>query len=436
MKNNTNISIFNDYKKCTLTNGIIRYFGTFIFLIGIISSVLSICVFARKPLRRKSCCFYFLVLAISDAIHLLTMIIENLPYSFHIDVIIVHTIVCKIIIFLIYSSNHLSNIVLTLASVDRFILIYCPSRSKRYCNIHRGKWFVFISIIIVFIANGHILYGYEKIYLNDKQLNQFYDCNIREENIFYKKLFHFYDSYIESIFLILIPFSIMFICSLLIIFQIIQTRKTIHYNKKGKFYYYTFYSRETIPPTFRKTLKEQKKIKLRDKDIQLCWMLIGTTLTFLILCLPTEINDIFNYTGRERSCFDWFRKVILMLMQQIYYAGHFYIYTLTGQLFRKHLYAIFFNRHRHQLISTRENQFFPTRIFSPFNNMYQNRTNTISYNEELKRSTMPTNYTNMNMHQLTTAQCEIHRLHLDDNNTSNESSQQLISISKDNLDLH
>ncbi|CAF5187751.1 unnamed protein product, partial [Rotaria sp. Silwood1] len=37
---------------------------------------------------------------------------------------------------------------------------------------------------------------------------------------------------------------------------------------------------------------------------------------------------------------------------------------------------------------------------------------------------------------LTTAQCEIHRLHLDDNNTSNESSQQLISISKDNLDLH
>ncbi|CAF0889482.1 unnamed protein product [Rotaria sordida] len=436
MKNNTNFSIPNDYRKCTFTNGIIRYFGTFIFLIGIISSVLSICVFARKPLRRKSCCFYFLILAISDSIHLLTMIIEHLPYSFHIDLIIIHTIVCKIIIFLIYSSNHLSNIILTLASVDRFILIYCPSHSKRYCNIRKGKWFVFISIIIVFIANGHILYGYEKIYLHDKELDESYDCNIREENIFYKNLFQFYDSYIESIFLIIIPFSIMFICSLLIIFQIIQTRKTIHYNKKGKFYYYTFYSKETIRPTFRKTLKEQRKLKVRDKDVQLSWMLIGTTFTFLILCLPTEINDIFNYTGRERSCFDWFRKVILTLMQQIYYAGHFYIYTLTGQLFRKHLYAIFFDRHHHhQSISQRESQYFSTGIFSSINKRHHNKSNTANYNEESKPSIVTTNFTNTTIHHLTT-NCEIHRIQTDDNNTSNESSQQFIFVSKDNLNLH
>jgi hypothetical protein len=75
-------------------------------------------------------------------------------------------------------------------------------------------------------------------------------------------------------------------------------------------------------------------------------MLIGTSFAFLLLCLPAEINDIFNYIGSERSCFHWFRKVILMLMQQIYYAGHFYIYTLTGQIFRKHLHAIIFTRHR------------------------------------------------------------------------------------------
>jgi hypothetical protein len=81
-------------------------------------------------------------------------------------------------------------------------------------------------------------------------------------------------------------------------------------------------------------------------------MLIGTSFAFLFLCLPAEINDIFNYIGYERSCFHWFRKVILMLMQQIYYAGHFYIYTLTGQVFRRHLYAIIFaSRHRRETIS-------------------------------------------------------------------------------------
>jgi hypothetical protein len=85
-------------------------------------------------------------------------------------------------------------------------------------------------------------------------------------------------------------------------------------------------------------------------------MLIGTSFAFLFLCLPAEINDTFNYIGYERSCNHWFRKVILMLMQQIYYAGHFYIYTLTGQLFRKHLYAIIckrLKRNNRQTIKTR-----------------------------------------------------------------------------------
>jgi hypothetical protein len=80
-------------------------------------------------------------------------------------------------------------------------------------------------------------------------------------------------------------------------------------------------------------------------------MLIGTSFTFLLLCLPAEINDITNYTNHKPSCFPWFRKVILMLMQQIYYAGHFYIYTLTGQIFRKHLYAIVFKPHHENYIN-------------------------------------------------------------------------------------
>lgn len=45
------------------------------------------------------------------------MFIELFPYAYHIDLISIHTSICKIIIFLIYFTNHLSNIVLTLASV-------------------------------------------------------------------------------------------------------------------------------------------------------------------------------------------------------------------------------------------------------------------------------------------------------------------------------
>lgn len=83
-------------------------------------------------------------------------------------------------------------------------------------------------------------------------------------------------------------------------------------------------------------------------------MLIGTSFAFLLLCLPAEINDLFNYIGQERSCSHWFRKVILMLMQQIYFAGHFYIYILTSQLFRKHLCEILFSYRRRNSINNQQ----------------------------------------------------------------------------------
>lgn len=134
---NLSIQISDEYNDCTFTNQILlRYMGITIFFVGIISTILSICVFTRKPLRKclilfsevskyllclhqghKSCCFYFLILAISDSINLTTMTIEHFPYSFNIDVMILHSAICKIIIFMIYFSNHLSNIVLTLASM-------------------------------------------------------------------------------------------------------------------------------------------------------------------------------------------------------------------------------------------------------------------------------------------------------------------------------
>lgn len=45
------------------------------------------------------------------------MFVEHFPYGFHVDLIVLHSSICKLTIFLIYFSNHLSNIVLTLASL-------------------------------------------------------------------------------------------------------------------------------------------------------------------------------------------------------------------------------------------------------------------------------------------------------------------------------
>ena len=203
---------------------------------------------------------------------------------------------------------------------DRFVLIYYPSQSKRFCRISKAQRLVGLILIILFICNGHILYGFEKISIEIDQFHRSSSCHISHENQFYTNFFHIYDSYIESICFVLIPFLLMTLCSILIIIQILGSRRTIgHLNRHV-----------------------QTHTRLREKDIQLSCMLIGTSFAFLLLCLPAELNDIVNYISHERSCAHWFRKVILMLLQQIYYAGHFYVYTLTGQIFRKHLKGILF----------------------------------------------------------------------------------------------
>ncbi|CAF1406236.1 unnamed protein product [Adineta ricciae] len=336
------------------------------------------------------------------------MVIEHLPYSFHVDFIVLHTSICKTTIFLIYFTNHLSNVVLTLASIDRFILIYCPSRSKRYCNIERAKQCVIIVVIILFLANAHFFFGYEKILLNEKQLNEFYDCNIRRENHLYRTLFRIYDSYVESVFFVIVPFIIMFICSILIILQIFETRKTIRYNTKVK-----------------KTFQEQGTTRLRDKDIQLCCMLLGTTFAFLVLCLPTEINDILLYTDREHSCSNWFRKVFLILLQQIYYAGHLYIYTLTGQLFRRHLFAIFFKENQ---TKEQENRSFPARLLGNIHSKYQRYTshsNLPDQTDGSKTSFTTTSFIKTSTHRLPTRTIQSSEVY-----TSSDPSQRLLSDSK------
>lgn len=115
---------------------------------------------------------------------------------------------------------------------DRFILIYYPSQSKRFCKTNKARRLVLTIIIILVISNGHILYGFEKISIDLDEFNQSFSCHIGHQKIFYTNFFHFYDSYIESICFVLIPFLLMTLCSILIIIQIIESRRTIRHNSR------------------------------------------------------------------------------------------------------------------------------------------------------------------------------------------------------------
>ncbi|CAF0923915.1 unnamed protein product, partial [Didymodactylos carnosus] len=256
---------------------------------------------------------------------------------------------CKLLIFIIYYSSHLSNIILTLASIDRFLLIYCPTKTKRFCNIHTAKYLVLFFIIFLALINIHLIYGFTLTKIS--HIKNLYDCHINKNNKLYNSFYIIFDTYIETIFFYMIPFLIMITCSILIIIKILQTRRTVHYNSRGHFYYYhccttpiiKHISKNNNNSLIKTTIIKRKTNHRREKDIQLSFMLIGTSMAFIILTLPAEINDHFS-SIQPHTCLYWFQKVFFILMQQTYYAGHFYIYLLTGQLFRKNLKYFFCGR--------------------------------------------------------------------------------------------
>jgi hypothetical protein len=91
----------------------------------------------------------------------------------------------------------------------------------------------------------------------------------------------------------------------------------------------------------------------QEKDRQLTGFLLLTSLLFILLSLPSEINDVLrtHFTQEfqiEYACQLWISTTIVILLHQINHASHFYVYTLTGPIFRKEFKKFVCNRRQNQ----------------------------------------------------------------------------------------
>ena len=109
----------------------------------------------------------------------------------------------------------------------------------------------------------------------------------------------------------------------------------------------------------RNSCRTTKSKRKYEKDRQLTLMLLGSAIAFLVLTLPTEINDIIRSHSGEKLVNEktYLLSAILLSLAHLNYAVrnlifilklikkqtrflievHFYIYTLTGEVFRQQL---------------------------------------------------------------------------------------------------
>ena len=294
----------------------LRYAGTFVVIFGLIGNILSMIVFTRKRLRFRSCSMYFLALSVSDICVLVGYTFESLLFHAYGIQLLSKSISCKLIIFSIYASTDVSNYFLTLAAIDRCVLISNQATHHRFCQRSVAKYLIIFVICFFCLINGHVLYGF--------RVDQNGSC-LPSSTPYVEFYFNYYDSYIDIVKTVLIPFLLIFGCNIFIVYHLSRKRFSLKRNSST---------------TGRNRRRRQ------EKERQLTGFLLFTSILFIIFSLPSEINDFLrtkltDQFQRKYTCQLWTLTSILILLHQLNHASHFYVYTLTGPIFRREFRNLF-----------------------------------------------------------------------------------------------
>ncbi|CAF0934926.1 unnamed protein product [Rotaria sordida] len=307
-----------------------KYICLTIFVIGVIGNLLSVLVFSRASLRHRSCAIYFLALAITDIASLFASFIDTvLPSYNNVSLTMKYLFICKLNPLMVYFTTDLSNFLLAVASIDRAVSIQCPLKSKQFCRARIAIYIILIMSFAFLIINGHIFWGFEIVDEQSQRIcspskTKFVYYN-EPNSLTYDRFYAIFDS-LDMLFAVLIPFIVMLICNIIILIRVITSRRSI----------------ATVLST---TVQSKKLRKRHEKERQLTVMLLGSAAAFLVFTLPTEINDTVrafrpsNLSQPQGAMA--LMTAVFIAMEQLNHAIHFYIYTLTGRVFRNELVQLF-----------------------------------------------------------------------------------------------
>ncbi|CAF1114634.1 unnamed protein product [Adineta ricciae] len=292
-----------------IQNGLNTYMPFILLISGSIGNILNCLIFTRSSLRNKPCSIYFLAMSIANLITLYFSCLTRILLLFGIYVQPGYgDIYCRFRVFLTYMPLSASSWFIVAACVDRYasssasVRIRSFSQLKVSLRIVCGTWvmlcLIWMEMFICFNGN-----------LNGTvcaPVSPF--CNT-------------YNSFSLLVFFSLLPP----ICMLLFGGMTIRNVRHRPINRAAN-----------------------------TKDRQLALMLIVQVVIFQILSLPISIQRIYSYITINDSKTLQRRQLESLLIEIVNFAAFtntvvsFYLFTLTGSLFRKELKSLLFFSKRRQ----------------------------------------------------------------------------------------
>ncbi|CAG2218003.1 unnamed protein product [Mytilus edulis] len=324
--NYVNVTNLNNYENITdvpfdtkavqleeITQWIWRIISPIIFIVGVFGNIGIIIVLCRMKQWKNITYNFLFILSVSDTTVLITGLVRRwILATFDFDIRTISDVGCKLDVFMIYFSMHVSSWILVSITVERFVKTRFPLQYRTAKFSSLLKIVLIVPMLMSFAIDGHLFINNGLMKVQNE-----YICNNTSP-----ASFNFEENYyvvIDLVWLSLLPFILMFIMNIFI----------------GQ----TLRSSGRLRGLFMRS-KEYRKRNIRSSK-RLTQMLFFISIYFLITTLPISIfNAVDSFTTSTTTLISAQRgltKAILYLFQFSNYGINFYIYVNINETFKRNL---------------------------------------------------------------------------------------------------
>ena len=366
-----------DYIQYKVADYIWIYVSPVLILVGTFGNFLSILVLVRKSMRSSTTMFYLTALSFGDLFTLYTGLLRYWIEAFdQVDIRNKTDAGCKIHTFLVYFSLDFTVWILVAVTLERWLCVSLPFRAKRICSLKMSRIVVIVIICVLFCKNMHFFFTVELVHT--------WEFRCDGATVSANHFLDFVWPWIDFSTFCLIPFTIMIVCNIKIISEMIisqrkiattmdtfrpkllsQTSNTCTSGRPNSLEHHASNrQRESVLTQTHQTSLDRngssrkresamtsndskKKVQTR-RISSLTAMLLTVNCVFLITTLPIQVFLIgeeywFPTENRtnEQIASHHLGWAIVNILQYSNNAIHFFLYCLTGPRFRHQLQCIF-----------------------------------------------------------------------------------------------
>ncbi len=340
-----------------------------ISLSGLLGHSLTIYVFAQKRFRKNSSNVFLLCLAINDGLYLITHFFEDTIRSTYIhannqfNLIDQYNIACQLINYFRYILRTISAYTLISISIQRLIIVFLPL-INRFKSTQSAWLTMFCTTAIAIFVNMWVPFYFEVIeidkndldvsLLSNDSLKNIKSCDVKKE--YSDEYFHITIAYICLI--MLLPILIILIANVLISYKVFYSKyqqkklnkssliaKNNSHSNTANNNNNSNNSKIKLKPYYLNIDQVIKRVTNKaNKAERLTKLLVLISFSYAFLNLPyfltwsmyyIEIN--FNKEDAVTHNYLYSAVELTEIFYILHYSIHFYIYCLSGSVFRNQL---------------------------------------------------------------------------------------------------